>query len=686
MMEKKQMLFTPGKLFSTVLIVTMLLTILACLTATSNILWGVPFQKGDYIENEKGSFLVEEIDLTPEPGEFISKVELEKFYLRQALIMNILSEDKILYKSNEKAQTVSRQEKTLLDLSSMFWIQIIVGLGAIVISGWIWSLRAKTWPSILFFISGLSTLCFTYSSAIYTTRELALPVFLFKFLVMLNTVGASLFGMSIISLFLIYPVRFKKSKKIILGQAVIFGPWTFFSVLGLLPAWMGVNLITLVEMILIIILVAFQIYLTRNKPRERASLIWLGLSIIIGAGGFIGLNALPLVFDSEVSVSQGHAFLFFLFFYMGLAAGIGRYRLFDVGSWAYKFLFYMLGITLIIILDSIFLSLMNMKKLQALSFAFIVAGFCYFPFRERLRILIKKERKLKSHDLIREALFVALTKSNKERIERWEDLLKKIFNPLTIEREEKNIEDVILKEDGVILSIPRIGIIPSYNLKYANSGKSLYTKESVNMVRELLQLIKQVDKSRDAYDMGVKEERERIAQDLHDDVGARLLTGLHAPAGSDLRPVIQEVINDIRTIVKGIIGGNHSFVSLMNDLRVESKERAELFNIEIEWPLQRPQEDIQINYTLYKTINSVIREIITNALKHSSASLIRLNYLINDNEINYSVEDNGRGFLESEEYVGYGLKTMKKRMKAIGGEIEIIKLDSGVRFNLRMPL
>lgn len=681
--------YTPAKLFGAALLAICILTVAATSIAKNQAHWNIAFSEGNIIRAGKTEIGIKAIDLIPEPGEFSSNAELEEFYSRQSAISKILSsEESITVKTPERELNVLKKEFSIFNLSILFWIQLIVGFGAAIISTWIWALRPKRADSSLFFVSGLSTLCFTYSAAIYTTREIALPVELFKLLVSLNVIGASLFGISVLALFLIYPFRFKYASKLIIVETSFFAAWTLLSIAGMLPASAGVNLITLTEMIFIIIAIGAQFYCTQHMAKEKASLTWLGLSILVGAGSFIVLNALPLVIGVEIPMIQAYAFLFFLFIYLGLAAGISKYRLFDVGSWAYRLLFYAFGIVLLIILDFSLVFFTKLERIQALSLSFFGLTLFYLPFRDLIYDFFRKDKaKIKSHELINEALSIVLANGIKERRMRWESLLQQILQPLEMNIISVSPSSVIIQDHGTTLSLPAIGDIPAYQIKYRNQGKSLFDKNAQSTVEHLSKLIKYGDSSRDTYERGVKEERQRMAQDLHDDVGARLLTGLHDQK-SDLRETIQAALVEIRSIVSGIAGKPLSFSDFHAELRFESIKRGEALGLQINWPHWNKSEDFVVDYQIHKTIRSITREIVSNIIKHAKASILDVELEFSRQSLKFTFIDNGIGLplQESAGYDGMGLKFMKKRVSEINGDFDIQSIKSGTEIKIRIPI
>lgn len=87
-----------------------------------------------------------------------------------------------------------------------------------------------------------------------------------------------------------------------------------------------------------------------------------------------------------------------------------------------------------------------------------------------------------------------------------------------------------------------------------------------------------------------------------------------------------------------------------------------------------PEMPIEAQTNLYR----ITQELIQNAIKHASATeiLVSLNY--REGILNLSVEDNGKGFSDAEVSDGLGLKSIRNRLKAMNGHMEISKLpESG---------
>jgi len=232
---------------------------------------------------------------------------------------------------------------------------------------------------------------------------------------------------------------------------------------------------------------------------------------------------------------------------------------------------------------------------------------------------------------------------------------------------------VVLAPDGVALTFPAISDIPALRIAYPWSGRSLFSLRAVELAKQMIQFIEEAESSRQAYDRGVVEERLRIAQDLHDDVSARLLTGLHGD-NSDLRSTIQGAMTDIRSIVKGIAAEKVFLNDLLADLRSESHRRLQAVGMDLVWLLpEKNTYEFAVDYHLHKTLGSVIREIVSNCIKHSNAKKLEVEINVTTEQIHITASDNGQGFAEKvfQGHVGFGLNSLNKRVTDLGGTFEI---------------
>lgn len=220
-----------------------------------------------------------------------------------------------------------------------------------------------------------------------------------------------------------------------------------------------------------------------------------------------------------------------------------------------------------------------------------------------------------------------------------------------------------------------------------------YEKEQQELlIQELIN--KQEMKAIYAMISGQETERKRIAQDLHDNLGSKLaLVKIHYKSVEDnleniddetkqdyekANELLDEACKSVREISHNMLSGTLSKFGLMPALK-ELKQTIETAcnkqqQNEIEIELTSHKFDDRLDNTMEIEIYRVIQELLNNIIKHAKASQVTIQVLKRNTEVNIVVEDNGVGFNISDDYKGFGLKTIQSRITKIKGRCNI---DSG---------
>jgi signal transduction histidine kinase len=180
-----------------------------------------------------------------------------------------------------------------------------------------------------------------------------------------------------------------------------------------------------------------------------------------------------------------------------------------------------------------------------------------------------------------------------------------------------------------------------------------------------------------------EEERKRIAKDLHDGLGQQL-SGLRlswesvenqiktvSPAQAnrihELTVVLDEACTEVRTISHTMMPKALQEKGLL--AAVEDMLYKSLRHTAIQYDLQhfrlenkRFQERVELS--MYR----ICQELINNVIKHSKATQVNIQLLLNRQSLVMIVEDNGIGIPESQEADGIGLRNIHSRVHTIGGE------------------
>lgn len=627
-------------------------------------------------------------DLLEEPDVLPDYAAMARFFARQDRVAALLRGPTVGVRLADGTviAVTPRPTRPLSDLPTAFWVQLLVGGASFVIGAWVWSLRRDDAASCILAAVGASTLTFSFAAAAYSTRELAIDGGVFRGLSAVNHFGALMFGACMIALFLTYPRRLVRPRWLLVLPAVIF-PWWLADTLrlGFEGPLGGSHLPTMLEMLGILIAVGWQFWKTRGDPRARAALRWFGLSVAVGAGAFVFLIIAPNLFGAAPVLSQGYGFLFFLLVFAGVALGVARYRLFELETWAFRILFYLGGVALLLTLDSLLIFILAMERTQALGLALIVTVLVYLPLRDLLarRIMTRGGSR---ETAFRSIMDVALAVSPEVREERWERLLQEAFDPLKIEP-ATNCAGPTIIEDGLALRVPATGGLGALLLWHARGGRRLFSSRDAARVTELCVMLRHAVESRTAYETGVAEERARIARDMHDNIGAQLLSALHSPAPEGKDTKIRETLADIRGIINNASGEGLPLEIALGELRHETAERLDAAGLRLDWRVEAGA-DTPLSPASLHALRSILREAVSNTLRHAGASVfvVKIADAGSGERLRVTLADNGRGLSDEARRDGNGLKNIHDRVTLLGGTVEMTDAGPGVRYAIELPV
>jgi signal transduction histidine kinase len=166
-------------------------------------------------------------------------------------------------------------------------------------------------------------------------------------------------------------------------------------------------------------------------------------------------------------------------------------------------------------------------------------------------------------------------------------------------------------------------------------------------------------------------ERKRIAADLHDDLGAKLLTIVHTSDNDRISTLAREALEEMRLSVRGLTGRPVHLADALADWRAETVSRLGQANIEAEW--HSPADDVEqvLTARVFVQTTRILREAVSNIIKHSGATQCKIRTSVEEAQFALFVQDNGRGIpmeLDGKLDRGHGMSGMKHRAKQLRGQ------------------
>jgi signal transduction histidine kinase len=191
-------------------------------------------------------------------------------------------------------------------------------------------------------------------------------------------------------------------------------------------------------------------------------------------------------------------------------------------------------------------------------------------------------------------------------------------------------------------------------------------------------------------DQVIERERKRIAADLHDDLGAKLLTIVHTSESERISTLAREALEEMRLSVRGLTGKPVRLVDALGDWRAELVARLSQANIGAQWHSPADELPQTLPARAYVQTTRILREAVSNIIKHSGAARCIVNSKVQDGDFVLTIQDNGHGIpLEVDGNLdrGHGMASMKQRAKQLQGQCLV---ESGPGFGtvirLTIPL
>lgn len=191
---------------------------------------------------------------------------------------------------------------------------------------------------------------------------------------------------------------------------------------------------------------------------------------------------------------------------------------------------------------------------------------------------------------------------------------------------------------------------------------------------------------------GQSQERQRISQEMHDDIGSgltQLLFQSRALQAPEMSRTAEQLIRKMSEIIWTMNEDQDTLDSLLAYIRTNAAELAEAagFGFSMKSGIdgerlpgrtpadQRPGRtpaDRPLSQEWRRNIYLAVKEAVHNAIKHSGGTAITILAESSGPQLTIAVQDNGRGLdPASTRRWGNGLKNMQKRLEQIGGQLKI---------------
>jgi signal transduction histidine kinase len=198
----------------------------------------------------------------------------------------------------------------------------------------------------------------------------------------------------------------------------------------------------------------------------------------------------------------------------------------------------------------------------------------------------------------------------------------------------------------------------------------------------------------------MEEERSRWARELHDEtlqgLGALrvlLASARRAKESPELDAALERAteyvtseIANLRSLITDLRPAALDEIGLSAALESLLDQRREQASLEIDGRIELGQLPSRLAPELETAVYRLVQEALTNVVKHSEATRVVVEVLVEGDQVLARVEDDGQGFDSDATHAGFGLTGMRERASLVAGEVQVDSSSAGTRIVARFPL
>jgi signal transduction histidine kinase len=363
--------------------------------------------------------------------------------------------------------------------------------------------------------------------------------------------------------------------------------------------------------------------------------------------------------------------------------------------------------TLATSVDLLFVAVFSFNQFASLTTSLFVALGVYAASRQWLLDQMIGARAVTTERLFEHLLRIARKMEQEpERAADWQlELFNAVFQPLVATHEPGASRLTRWMDSGACLVVPLAtpaalawaGPVPDDEalampesrvivLRFAERGKRLFTAEDARLADRIVEQLRRAVAHDRALEQGRSEERGRIAQDLHDDIGARLLTLMYKAPNKEMEDYVRHTLQDLKTLTRGLAATSHLLSHSAGEWKADIAQRLAPTGCTLEWSFEVDHE-VALNVVQWSGLTRILRELVSNIIAHARARHTRILGEYRGGVLHIIVADDGVGGTPQVWSTGLGLGGIRKRVRMLGGQIAwSANTPTGVRceFSVRL--
>lgn len=164
-----------------------------------------------------------------------------------------------------------------------------------------------------------------------------------------------------------------------------------------------------------------------------------------------------------------------------------------------------------------------------------------------------------------------------------------------------------------------------------------------------------------------EQQKQKIYRDLHDDVGARLVSIMHARESNEQSKLAQSALASLRETVSSGNFQDEKLADLLTDACHNIEARCHNSDLSFLSPPLDHVPDVTFSGNRCYHLKRILQEVVSNIIKHAHATEVAMQVVVTDAMLELSLADDGLGLPAGVE-AGNGMTNIRFRAREIGGE------------------
>ncbi|MGQ0701418.1 MAG: ATP-binding protein [Panacagrimonas sp.] len=524
------------------------------------------------------------------------------------------------------------------------------------------------------------------STGLYTERELALPVALFRVLLAIDNLGGLiLLGGSAVALLWNHPVPLTRRPAApwIYAVAITGAAVHHFRVFD--NVTLGFFLWCMLSVAAQGVVAGLQWRKARGRPAHRAMLKWLLVPWLALAGMYTVLFYIPAAAGLGPQAPPIMGWVLFLLIFVGLALGMTRFRLYYVNP-ANLLVWFVDGV-LIVALLGLGLYALDLPYFFAGCLALAATGVSHTFVRDA----VWSAQALQHADFGRVLKMVLETlsqcRSSSEVRASWSRTLEHLFEPRAITSAEALIDQVEILDDGERMRIPAPSAGGALLLEMPFRGRGLFMPRDARVVKDLYKIFDAVVRYWDSHRDGESGERLRLSRALDAGLDRSLANLAEIAPTAESKQFAENARLELQRISRSLAEPPRPLTEVLATLREETEERCTAAGIRPAWREHSIPLSIELSGQIAFDLQSIVREAVTNAIRHGGGANLQVEMAWAESDgLGITIEDDGVGSPDTV-VRGLGMGNIQRRAESRGGKLQINASDlGGLRLSILLPL